>query len=385
MYTVELIDTEEKLIACKDEWEVLLNEAPSHEFHHHPDNLLLLLRHIYRDTHLRIFLLREIGKLRCIAPFTLMQGDFNLGIGTVTLWKTALRQYKLIGTRMIFAKDVDPQPCLATLSHVLSEHHKEYDLIYLESLAYSSPLYTLEEPLPGFVIYPVSVKRNVVRGLRIDRSFAGYLGTLRKKRRYNLKRNLRILEKATDGNYRMEKVVETGQVERFLKAVDHIYERCWQRHTYGPYRHFTDGNIAYHQGLAKLGWLRSYLLHCNQEPVAYVIGYQYRGRYYYEYIGYDQAWSDFSPGTVLTYLMIEDLHTADRPELLDFGYGENIYKQIFGNCSYEANNSYLINKTSMMRLAALAQLGLSRLYLAGSSVLVHTGLDKPIRKRLRRR
>jgi len=83
--------------------------------------------------------------------------------------------------------------------------------------------------------------------------------------------------------------------------------------------------------------------------------------------------------------MIEDLHTLDRPELLDFGYGENLYKQIFGNCSYEANNSYLVRRNSPMRVAVLVQLGLSQLYCSVSPFLAKTGLDKRIRRRLRQR
>ncbi|GEM_PF-3437021 len=385
MYAVDLIESEEQLNSCKDEWEELLQEARSHEYHHHPDNVLLLLKHLFRDIRPRIFLVRRNGSLCCIAPFFLMRGRFSLKLGSIPLWSRHVHQYKLLGTELVFGRDAEPAPCLRALAKTLSERRGEYELVYLESLARESPLYSLENPLPGFALYPASIRRNVVRGLRTSNSFAEYLATLRKKRRYNLKRNLRKLEQATEGNYHMEKVTDADQVETFLSAVDHVYERCWQRHSYGAYRYLTEGNVAYHRGLARLGWLRSYLLYCRHEPVAYIIGYQYRGRYYYEYIGYDQAWSDLSPGTVLTYLMIEDLHTLDRPELLDFGYGENQYKQIFGNCSHEANNSYLVWRNSPMRIAMKAQLGLSRLYCSISPVLVKTGLDKRIRKRLRQR
>ncbi len=384
MYTVDLIETKGDLIAAKEEWEALLNHAPSHEYHHHPDNILLLMEHLYGGNRLRAFLIRENGKLCGVAPFTLMKGRFTLGIGGISLLNMAVRQYKLMGTCLVMADDAKPGRTLKALSGALSELRHEYDLIYLESLSYDSPLYTLDDPLPGLVLYPVSVRKNVVRGLKLSRNFAEYLATFRKKRRYNLKRNLRLLDKVTHGDYSMEKVTDAEQVGSFLEAVDHIYERCWQRHSYGPFHHSSEGNVAYHKEIARLGWLRSYLLYCHQKPVAYVIGYQYRGRYYYEYIGYDQAWNHVSPGTVLTYLMIEDLHTVDSPDFLDFGYGENTYKQIFGNYSHEANNSYLVKRISPLRLATLSQLGLSRLYFTLYPLLEKTGLDKRIRKRIRR-
>ncbi|HFC53073.1 MAG TPA: GNAT family N-acetyltransferase [Gammaproteobacteria bacterium] len=384
MYAIEVIESEEQLAARKDEWEAFLRDAPAHEYHHHPANIGLLLRHLYTDTSLRVFLIRKEGTLCCIAPFSLERSHFNLKFGTVTLWNNAVHQYTLLGTRIVFATGADPGPCLGILAEELRGRRDEYDLIFMESLSYGSPLYTIENPLPGFSIYPISIHKNVVRGLRTSDSFSEYLATLRKKRRYNLKRSVRMLERAAGKDYRVERITGAAQVEGFLEAVDYIFVRCWQRHTHKGYRHLTDGNVAYHQGLANLGWLRSYLLYCKQQPVAYVIGYQYRGRYYYEYIGYDQAWAEFSPGTILTFLMIEDIHTVDRPEILDFGFGENVYKQIFGNYSYEANNSYLVLRDSRMRIAAQAQLELSRVYCSIYPALVKCGLDRPIRKVLRR-
>ena len=385
MYTVEVVKSEQELIAVKDEWKKLLHEVPAHEFHQHPDNIHLLLTLVYSETCLRIFLIRKNGVLCCIAPFFLMQTRFKLSLGIINLWKLPIRQYKLYGTCLIFSQQAEHQACLDALASSLHDRQKEYDLIYMESLAYSSPLYTLKKPLSGFKVYPFSAKKNVVRGLRTCNDFSEYLSTFRKKKRYNLKRNVRILSDAVNNDYNMEKVSRPEQVEKFLVAVDYIYERCWQKNAYGSHQHSTAENIAYHQSIARLGWLRSYLLICSGKPAAYIIGYQYKGRYYYEYIGYDQNWSQLSPGTVLTYLMIEDLHRSDRPEILDFGYGENTYKQIFGNYSYEADNTGVVRKGSKMHVVMLVQLALSRLYISVSEILAKTGLDKKARKLLKRR
>ncbi len=385
MYTVDILESGDELLSFRDEWQELLNDSDSHEFHHHPDNIHLLISHLRKEMQPRIFFIRKNNILQCIAPFSLMQDEFRLGIGTVTLLKLPVQEYKLHGTRIIFSRKADLQGCLKALADELKRRQKEFNLIYLESLSHDSPFYTLDDPLPGFTVYPESSKKNVVRGLRTKNNFAEYLATFRKKRRYNLKRNLRLIEEAANGNLYMEKIEKPDQVEGFFKAVDQIYEKCWQRRIYGTYHHYSKGNIAYHKGIANLGWLRSYLLYCDGEPVAYIIGYQYQNRYYYEYIGYDRTWGKLSPGTVLTYLMIEDLHSHNRPEILDFGYGENIYKQIFGNFSYEATNTYIVPKLSRIRLAAQGQLTLSRLYFLLFSLLTKTGLDQKIRRRLRQR
>ncbi len=384
MYTVDVVESESDLLAVRKEWKKLLHEAPEHEFHQTPDNIHLLLKHIYTDTRIRIFLIRKNGVLQSIAPFSLMQGKFKLSLGIIRLWKFHIRQYKLYGTCLIFSGQADQEKCLHALAGELSTRKEEHDLVYLESLARNSPLYRLKDPLPGYKIYPFSAKKNMVQGLRTSNSFQEYLSTFRKKKRYNLKRNIRVLSDAVKGDYQMEKICRPEQVESFMTAVDYIYERCWQRKTYGPHKHGTPGNIAYHQSLSRLGWLRCYLLTCSGKPAAYIIGYQYERRYYYEYIGYDQKWSHLSPGTVLTYLMIEELHSVDRPEILDFGYGENTYKKIFGNYSYEADNTAVARKYSRMHFTMLTQLFLSRLYIFVSGLLIKTGLDKKIRKSLKR-
>ena len=384
MYSVDIIESENELLAAREEWLRFLDETPAHEYHQNPDNIHLLLKHVYTDTRIRIFLVRKNGLLSCIAPFFLSKSEFKLVFGILRLGRFGIRQYKLYGTGLLFSRQANQRECLGALANALHGKGEEYDLIYIESLAYSSPLYRLADPLPGFKIHPFSARKNIVRGLRTSNSFSEYLATFRKKKRYNLNRNVRLLSDAVDGDYQVEKIIRPEQVTTFLRAVDYIYEQCWQKQVRGSHRHSTAENIAYHQSLARLGWLRSYLLVCSGKPAAYIIGYQYEGRYYYEYIGYDRRWHHVSPGTVLTYLMIEDLHHSNRPEILDFGYGENTYKKIFGNYSYEADNTAVLKTRSKMHALMSLQIALSRLYLSVSGLLTRAGLDKRARKLLKK-
>jgi CelD/BcsL family acetyltransferase involved in cellulose biosynthesis len=66
-------------------------------------------------------------------------------------------------------------------------------------------------------------------------------------------------------------------------------------------------------------------------PCAFVVGYQYAGVYHYAELGFDEAFAEYSPGTVLLYLLLEALHQRQRPELLNFGVGDASYKLRFGN------------------------------------------------------
>ena len=64
--------------------------------------------------------------------------------------------------------------------------------------------------------------------------------------------------------------------------------------------------------------------------MASILGFQYRGTYYYEASAYDQDWQERSPGTALLYSSLNDIFERDRPALFDLGAGYNEYKQVFG-------------------------------------------------------
>src|SRR5207237_3609270 len=60
-------------------------------------------------------------------------------------------------------------------------------------------------------------------------------------------------------------------------------------------------------------------------------GIQWEGTFVSEEIGYDPAYADFAPGTVLHFRVLEDLIARNTPAMADFGFGDNVYKQVFGN------------------------------------------------------
>ncbi len=79
--------------------------------------------------------------------------------------------------------------------------------------------------------------------------------------------------------------------------------------------------------LAESSMLRCYLLYMREDPVAFIRGYQYEGTYYYEEIGFDKDFRHLEPGTGLNFFVLQDLFSHDKPQRLDFGFGENDYKR----------------------------------------------------------
>jgi hypothetical protein len=81
-------------------------------------------------------------------------------------------------------------------------------------------------------------------------------------------------------------------------------------------------------------------------------------------------------------LVIEDLYKEDRPELLDFGFGDAAYKRSFANAEHDAASLYLVPRNVWRHLLTL-QRGLNYLDVNVRSLLVKSRLDGLVRRILK--
>jgi hypothetical protein len=92
---------------------------------------------------------------------------------------------------------------------------------------------------------------------------------------------------------------------------------------------------------AKDGWLRAYVLYAKGQPCAFEFGAQYRSIFFPEYMGFDPNWKSFNPGTILWTKVIEDLCSDPDVSLLDYGFGDALYKRKFGSLSWQEASVFI--------------------------------------------
>lgn len=161
-------------------------------------------------------------------------------------------------------------------------------------------------------------------------TFDGYLGEFRKKQRYNLKRQVRLMNEGVGNTLRMTLIDSRGQVDAFLEDVRLVTEKSWKVELEEPAPDLADDPDAL-RALADAGLLRAYLLRAHDAPVAYALGYRHRDVYHYANIGYDAAFAKYSPGAVLLLQMIQDLVDNAGVRYMNFGITDANYKRVFGN------------------------------------------------------
>lgn len=154
-----------------------------------------------------------------------------------------------------------------------------------------------------------------------------YLASLSANTRSTLRRKFARLKKKTADTLICRRFREVGEMEELARYLADLWPKTWQGQSgKGP-----APSLPVLKHFAQHGWVRSYVLLVKEQPIACVVGYQYRGTYYYESPGYDPAWREHSPGIVLNYLLLEDLFVVDPPRVVDFGFGYNQYKETLGN------------------------------------------------------
>ena len=164
------------------------------------------------------------------------------------------------------------------------------------------------------------------RSIRLPESADEFWGSFKSRFRTDLRRKRRNL-----GDYDVRRYRTEADVEALLNAAHEASVHTWQTHQLGLRIQADESEARYQRFLARHGAQRSYVLFRRRQPIAFVLGHQWRDRYYYDEVGFDRRLAEYSPGTVLLEELLNDLFAEDRPERLDFGLGDARYKRNFSN------------------------------------------------------
>ncbi len=206
----------------------------------------------------------------------------------------------------------------------------DYDGIYFDALPTENRWFELFDAASNgedFLRYRLNANANAY-AVAVEGDFESYAERLAAKLRYNVRRAVKKLEQEL-GPLVLACFRSTGQVSDLIRGANAVKQRSWQRRSLSEIGGGLPNYPQKLEDLARRGFLRSYVLRCGNTPCAFVIGYQGHGVYHYWEVGYDSRFAKHSPGTLLLYLLLEDLFTSDRPKTFDFGRGDEVYKQRF--------------------------------------------------------
>jgi hypothetical protein len=292
---------------------------------------------------------------------------------------------KLFGESIVVGAGIDARHCVDAIAAILKQHAATFDYIHVYGLNYADPFWEAATCEAAFSrragLAPFAMRREKIHLARIRSSFDEYLASRSASSRQTLRYSNRRF--FTENGARLEIFTAESDIPRLLEAVEQVYARSWQAKTFAGAATTHRDQQSFFNAAAREGWLRSYLLFRDEQPVAYQLGVLYRRVYYLMDCAFRQDFAAWSPGSVITFRALEDLHDARKADVWDFGFGDMPYKRRFGDSEDDAAIVYFVPPNRWRCILRLQQLANSS-YDFLRSILVRMRVDRIVRKMIKR-
>lgn len=217
----------------------------------------------------------------------------------------------------------------------------------------------------------------------IEGDFEKYLARWSSKSRYNLRRSVKKLQERNPKGL-LEIADKPGQMDAFLREAAAISRTTYQSRLLQSGLGYDERSVRAMEELAERGDARGYLLRDGDQAIAFAWCSGSGDRLTYDVIGYREESAALSPGSVLLYLIVEDLFRLGRFKVFDFGVGEASYKQMFATRALDFADAYLFRPLWRHCLRAWLHWRVDRLSSAIGRALERAGLKSRVRHWIRR-
>jgi hypothetical protein len=324
-----------------------------------------------------ILLISQGERLVCVAPFYTQPARYSFEFSVWRILSLKAQTLRVFGESILMSSEVDPALCISAIADFLQNSCLSVDYLQVYGMNFSDRFWhsaMKEDGLSRRCGWKWFIMRQeTTRQLRLSPSLDDYLAGLSSESRRMVRRHRRKF--FSEPTARLEQISESRDVGRLLEWIDRVNSDSWQAKTFGGEKENTAARKHLLEKVAAQDWLRSYVLLLGDEPVAYKHNYQYRGTMFSQ--------GNLSPGVVLTFCIVDEIHTDKGVDVWDFGFGDLPYKRTFCNELYPSAVVYFVPR-GRWRLLLRLQLTANSLYERVRAVVVRLRIDKYIRKLLKR-
>jgi hypothetical protein len=211
---------------------------------------------------------------------------------------------------------------------------------------------------------------------RLEGSFADYLEHFSSKSRATVLRKVRKFQVCSGGRIDYRSFSGGDEMPEFHRWASAISVKTYQEKLF-------QAGIPRYETFAKqvqaADDVRGYVLFHQGVPVSYLFCPIYNGVLLYDTLGYDLAFREWSPGTVLQFLAFESLFREGHFSMFDFGQGEGQHKQLFSTDNVHSVEMYYFRRNLSNYAIVLLHSGVQWVSASAGSLLMRLGIKSTIR------
>jgi CelD/BcsL family acetyltransferase involved in cellulose biosynthesis len=247
----------------------------------------------------------------------------------------------------------------------------------------------LEAPIPRVTIEAEAIRYAPYATPRyfIDLSgtFEAYLARFSSKTRATLKKKVRRFAERSGGQVRWREFRRPEEMVEFHRLARLVAEKTYQEQLLQA---ALPASPQYRDEMVRLAAAdraRGYLLFLDDRPVAYLYCPIQDGAVLYEYLGYDPAEREASPGTVLQYVVLERLFAEGAHHVFDFTEGPGQHKETFSTGQVLTADLYYFRRSARGLALVGSHAALGEATRGAGAILDRLRLRERMRKYLRGR
>ncbi len=283
----------------------------------------LCLKYHLNDDKLLILLLCKADRVIAIAPFVLKKEVFK------GFFKT--KNFELIGNvhspiRNFIIGDSNNGAKETLITRIISyfcDVYKDWDIIELDAIPEENgDLRAFETAIVDTgVKYRISPSFGNSYLDGIDYSFLQFFNNLHRKHRKDIQRCQKGLQKIGDLRFQMI-TSDEGSLDYYLDLYDELREKSWKAQEKNKIFKREFVRLA-----AKKGWMRFSFLFCGDIPIAAEKWIVCQKKAYIMDGVYNQDYSKYSPGKVITSYIFQYVFDQDNVNEIDHMKGDEAYKK----------------------------------------------------------
>lgn len=345
-YTIDIIETLEKLSEIKNDWERLSNLRKEIPLFFSFEVFAIYYKTIvknFKNVKMEIYIIKnKNNKIVAIFPFTFQIKKY---FSFLSMKELSVKDQYLIGFyNFLIDSEENPEIIFQIFFKYLRENRRKLDIIKIYSITEDENFLKVFRSIVK-KYYKIDESETNTLVIDCQREFKDFIkNDLDAKDIRELKRKCRRLDE--QGIVTLVEIKEPQEIEKELSYFYEIEDSGWKgtratslkRSYYGEFYQ----KLAFH--LVSEDKFRLYFLQVNNENVAGIYAIIDRGILYLIKIGYLNAFSAFSPSNVLFYRVFEKLFTEKKISKIDFYGPYHRYQQIFGNQTRKKYNFIICNR-----------------------------------------